>query len=826
MDSRLAAGPLPARAAAPPPPNRRPAAAPPEEDDDRPRRPAPSAGNGLALVLGLVAAGVLFVLCLGGGGVAALLLVSRNSAPPEAARPLPAQNLAGDVVKPVAEAGPPAPVAPLAPAAPALPPIRPAAPGPGDAGSIPLETMRALKAATTFIKVEYPGEAASGSGFLIRAQGDTGYVVTNHHVITPEKDVPRPRFGPRFRFVPAGKPTITVVFASGTREEEAARAEVAADDGDADLAVLRVRGVRSWPRPFDFRQQPPLVETMPIYLFGFPFGEALAMHKGNPAITVGKGAVSSIRLDDRGELALVQIDGDVNPGNSGGPVVDARGQLVGVTVAKVRNTNIGLAVPAQQLVRLLAGRASMGRVMSRAVDNATTEVQVEARVQDPLGALRGVSVLCARAEAAPAGNGPWPPLAGAQEAALTVQGDRATASLRVNGGATDQFAFQIAYVNGDGQQTFTQPLLCRLGTGGAPVAQTPAPLPGGPRPGPPLRGDLPDETVTGAGRTRLIGGGFGGDPYTDAAPDGALLVGLEVGLGKFFDLDMVHSVRAVFRVGAKESLGTQHGSDLTRVTRLVAKPGYAVGAMTIKAGANADGLSLTFMRIKGDKLDPSDSYESEWLGDPRPGRKTVLTGNGRPVVGIIGKAKENNTGIGLLFDRNAKDDDMARPNPVQPPGGEKGADRQFVPRNGQYTATLPAGVRSRQRTSLLTIKGHRVPVESAENTLADGTVYLVASVGIPAVVMRQVPSEERFDTFRDILVQASNGKLVREKDLQQGDVRGKEYLIEGGRGVVRMQLYLKGGWVLYALVEGKTEDVVTSREAGAFFDSFKIMDKK
>ncbi len=62
------------------------------------------------------------------------------------------------------------------------------------------------------------------------------------------------------------------------------------------------------------------------------------------------------------------------------------------------------------------------------------------------------------------------------------------------------------------------------------------------------------------------------------------------------------------------------------------------------------------MRIKGNQLDPTDSYESEWVGDPRPGgNKTYLTGNGRPIVGIAGlKGRENNTGIGLLLDRNSK----------------------------------------------------------------------------------------------------------------------------------------------------------------------------
>jgi len=345
---------------------------------------------------------------------------------------------------------------------------------------------------------------------------------------------------------------------------------------------------------------------------------------------------------------------------------------------------------------------------------------------------------------------------------------------------------------------------------------------------PPAKGT----TETGTGRTRVLGGGFGRDPYTDVAPEGALLVGLEVGLGKFVNLDLVHSIRAVFRAGKKESLGTQHGTNLAKVTRLIAKPGYAVGAMAVRAGANADGLALTFMRIKGDKLDPSDSYESEWIGDPRPGGRTVLTGNGRHVVGIVGfQSKQNNTGIGLLFDRNSTDDDATRPSPVQPPAGAKNpagnsGGQEFTPKNGQYTVMMPAGARSRQSTRILTIKGQRMPIESAESALNDGTTYIAASIGVPAVVMRQIPMEERFPVFRDMLVKEMRGMVTGEKDIEQGGVAGKEYQIKGGRGAVRMQLYLNGGWVMYALVDGRTRAIVTSTKADAFFSSFKMLDKK
>jgi S1-C subfamily serine protease len=99
------------------------------------------------------------------------------------------------------------------------------------------------------------------------------------------------------------------------------------------------------PRPVEFRETPDRVETMPVYTFGYPFGEALSTSHGNPAITVGRASVSSIRRDDFGRLVAVQIDGALNPGNSGGPVVDVKGRLIGVAVSTIRRAHIGQVIP-------------------------------------------------------------------------------------------------------------------------------------------------------------------------------------------------------------------------------------------------------------------------------------------------------------------------------------------------------------------------------------------------------------------------------------------------------------------------------------------------
>ncbi len=126
--------------------------------------------------------------------------------------------------------------------------------------------------------------------------------------------------------------------------------------------------------------------------------------------------------------------------------------------------------------------------------------------------------------------------------------------------------------------------------------------------------------ISGGGRagpataTQILGGGI--DPqFTDAAPEKALLVGFEVGLGKWAGNDVVSAIRPIFlSPQAAEVLGKLHGTDTSRLVRVKAKPGYAVGAITAKGTLGIDGFSVTFMRIDKDRLNPKEAYESDWIG--------------------------------------------------------------------------------------------------------------------------------------------------------------------------------------------------------------------
>jgi predicted Zn finger-like uncharacterized protein len=224
----------------------------------------------------------------------------------------------------------------------------------GQAETLPPETLERLKAMTVFVKVDAGMLQASGSGFLIKTDAQGGFVVTNNHVANPRDDEPErgpfgPRFGPAFRR-PAN-PRITVVLHSGTEAERSVPARLFIADAEDDLAILRIEA-EQLPQPLDLMDHADLAETMPVFILGYPFGEQLGL-KRNPAVNVGKATVTSIRRDRANKPALVQLQGELHPGNSGGPVVDAQGRLIGVAVSKVRGTQIGFAIAPTVLEDLL-----------------------------------------------------------------------------------------------------------------------------------------------------------------------------------------------------------------------------------------------------------------------------------------------------------------------------------------------------------------------------------------------------------------------------------------------------------------------------------------
>ena len=144
-------------------------------------------------------------------------------------------------------------------------------------------------------------------------------------------------------------------------------------------------------------------------------------------------------------------------------------------------------------------------------------------------------------------------------------------------------------------------------------------------------------------------GGGGGGAFEEIPRDGALLIGLHLAVGDFAGHLVVRAVQAVYLSPEGIANGEPHGDLGDDYVKLQAKPGYAVGAITARGGNRVDGLSLTFMRIRDDRLDPRDSYSSEWVGG-EGGNPAWVGGDGRAVVGVFGGVGAELDRFGLMLD--------------------------------------------------------------------------------------------------------------------------------------------------------------------------------
>jgi S1-C subfamily serine protease len=250
-------------------------------------------------------------------------------------------------------------------------------PSSATAQALPDAAREKIKAATVYVKLTAGNMRATGSGFLVKKSedGKVGYVATNDHVAVPRKVPAALRNTP---FV------TTVVFNSGTPTEWEVPATCIARDPERDLAVLRFAATKPLPAPLPQSQSAvKAAETTPVYVCGFPFGDMLSAGEKNPEISIGQASVSSNRSDERGYLTQVQLNGALNPGNSGGPVVTADGKLLGVAVMTIKGAGLGLAVPQHMVGEMLRGRVSEPLLV-----RAGAQTYAIAWVSDPMGKLK------------------------------------------------------------------------------------------------------------------------------------------------------------------------------------------------------------------------------------------------------------------------------------------------------------------------------------------------------------------------------------------------------------------------------------------------------
>ena len=238
-----------------------------------------------------------------------------------------------------------------------------------DTPQIDPAVLQKVKAATVHFKVTLSdNRIAQGSGFFT---DEPGLIITNAHVVQ--------MLDPESR-----KPTkIEVTILSGTAKSRTLVAKVVGIDRGSDIALVRVED-KDLPAPLKFGTTKGLLETQNLFVFGFPFGQQLGKE-----ITVSKSSVSSLRKIGESVMS-VQLDGGLNPGNSGGPVVDGLGNVIGVAVSGVRGTAIGNAIPAEFVSRFLNGRIVGSSVEVPHKDGDKVMLGITFELIDPLGRLKNV----------------------------------------------------------------------------------------------------------------------------------------------------------------------------------------------------------------------------------------------------------------------------------------------------------------------------------------------------------------------------------------------------------------------------------------------------
>ena len=181
---------------------------------------------------------------------------------------------------------------------------------------------------------------------------------------------------------------VTVKVHHGEPKEFQLKGTVLGVDRTNDLAVLRTDATSPLPAPLKVQPSATLTETQKVWVFGFPLGVRLGKN-----ITVSPSSISSLRRDASGAIAKVQVNGGMQPGNSGGPVVNSRGNVIGVSVAIIQGTQINFAIPADFVTRVLAGGISeqgFGTPFSGGAGRIAIPVRLTAL--DPLRRIRKVEI--------------------------------------------------------------------------------------------------------------------------------------------------------------------------------------------------------------------------------------------------------------------------------------------------------------------------------------------------------------------------------------------------------------------------------------------------
>lgn len=211
-------------------------------------------------------------------------------------------------------------------------------------------------------------EQGQGSGFILDKQG---HILTNNHVVE-------------------GAQSVEVTLS----DKKKYKATVLGTDKAHDIALLQINNAPDL-QPATLADSTHLMVGQRVYAIGNPFGFQGTMTRGIISALRSVQLPTGMKIDN-----AIQTDASVNPGNSGGPLLNSHGEVIGITTMIASNPNggaeqsagIGFAIPIATAKAVLDDFARYGRVRRPSMDAVTLEISPDLAQQIGLPADYGVLI--------------------------------------------------------------------------------------------------------------------------------------------------------------------------------------------------------------------------------------------------------------------------------------------------------------------------------------------------------------------------------------------------------------------------------------------------
>jgi S1-C subfamily serine protease len=210
-------------------------------------------------------------------------------------------------------------------------------------------------------------QQGQGSGFILNKDG---LILTNNHVIDG-----------------ASRGGVEVTLS----DKHKYKATVVGADKGHDLALVKIDAPNLVPATLAETSEG-LIVGQRVYAIGNPFGLSGTMTRGIISAIRSVRSPSGVPIED-----AIQTDASVNPGNSGGPLLNSRGEVIGVTTMIASNgadqsSGIGFAIPINTAKAVLDDFAKYGRVRRPSLDVVTLEIGPDEAQQIGLAADSGLLI--------------------------------------------------------------------------------------------------------------------------------------------------------------------------------------------------------------------------------------------------------------------------------------------------------------------------------------------------------------------------------------------------------------------------------------------------